>query len=165
MDAAPGSDRPRAPAPPRHVRPWLLRLGMNLWLPFRGAGIRVRHIADDYSEARVEMRLGWLNRNHVGTHFGGSLYAMTDPFFTLMLLHRLGRGYTVAHRAGSIEYLAPARGRVHATFRISDEQVEAIRAAAADGERHLPEFSVDVLDDAGEVIARARHTVHVRRRR
>ena len=36
--------------------------------------------AEDYRHARVELRQRWYNRNYVGTHFGGSLFAMTDPF-------------------------------------------------------------------------------------
>ena len=41
---------------------WLRRL-MNCWPVFIGSGIRVRHIADDWSEARIEMKLTWYNRN------------------------------------------------------------------------------------------------------
>jgi hypothetical protein len=71
---------------------------MNLWPPFRGAGVRVRHIAPDWREAHVELKFGLLNRNYVGTHFGGSLYAMTDPFYMLMLIHLLGPDYVVNHK-------------------------------------------------------------------
>jgi acyl-coenzyme A thioesterase PaaI-like protein len=142
----------------------VLRLAMNLWPPFRGAGIRVRSISTDYAEVHVEMSLGVLNRNYVGTHFGGSLYAMTDPFFMLMVLHRLGRGYTVAHKAGAIEYLRPARGRVRATFAVSDSAIERIRRRTAGGEKYLPVFRAEVVDDAGHVVARVRHTLYVRKR-
>ena len=85
-----------------------LRLLMNLWPPFIGAGIHVEHLAPDYLEARVRMRLGLLNRNYMGTHFGGSLFAMTDPFFALLVMHRLGRDYVVWDKAskGAVAYLA-----------------------------------------------------------
>jgi hypothetical protein len=68
----------------------LLRRGMKFWPPFLGAGISVKSLSDDFRDAVVELKLGRLNRNYVGTHFGGSLYAMTDPFFMIMLLHNLG---------------------------------------------------------------------------
>jgi len=68
----------------------LLRRGMGWWPPFLGAGIRVRSLAEDFRDAVVELRFGRLNRNYVGTHFGGSLYTMTDPFFAIMLMHNLG---------------------------------------------------------------------------
>ena len=67
-----------------------LRLGMNLWPPFLFTGIRVREIADDWSRARVVLRRHWYNQNYVGTHFGGSLFAMADPFWMLLVTNRLG---------------------------------------------------------------------------
>src|SRR6185503_9618316 len=72
-----------------------LRNGMKWWPPFLGAGIRVKRFSDDFREVVVELKLGRLNRNAVGTHFGGSLYAMTDPFYMIMLLHNLGGDYLV----------------------------------------------------------------------
>ena len=140
-----------------------LRLGMNLWPPFIGAGIHVLHIAEDFREVKVRMALRWYNRNYVGTHFGGSLYAMTDPFFMLMLIHNLGRDYVVWDKSSRIHYRAPGRGTVFADFRLSEEQVAAVRAECADGEKHEPTFSVDVTDASGKTIATVEKTLHVRR--
>lgn len=143
----------------------LLRRGMNLWPPFRGAGIRVLKLAADYREAEVELSLKWYNRNYIGSHFGGSLYAMTDPFYMLMLIHILGRGYTVSHQAGAIEYLMPARGKVVARFRIDDAAIEDIRARTAGGAKYLPQMAVDVMNEAGEPVARVTHTLYVRKKK
>jgi acyl-coenzyme A thioesterase PaaI-like protein len=139
-----------------------LRLGMNLWPPFIGAGIHVLHIAEDFREVKVRMALRWYNRNYVGTHFGGSLYAMTDPFFMLMLMHNLGRDYVVWDKSSRIHYRAPGRGTVFADFRLSEEQVTAVRAECADGEKHEPTFSVDVTDSSGKVIATVEKTLYAR---
>ena len=135
---------------------------MNLWPPYLGAGIRVRDIARDWSSATVELRSRVLNRNYVGTHFGGSLFAMTDPFYALLLMHRLGERYLVWDQAASIEFIAPARGTVSATFVLPRERVEAIRAQAAGGEKVLPEFEDEIRDRAGEIVARVRKTLYVR---
>ena len=139
-----------------------LRLLMNLWPPFIGAGIHVERIAPDYTEARVRMRMGLLNRNYMGTHFGGSLYAMTDPFFALLIMHQLGRRYVVWDRASAIDYKLPGRGTVRATFRITPEQIDTIRCATAGGDKYEPTFSVDVLNRQGEVVARVDKTIYVR---
>ena len=139
-----------------------LRRAMNCWPPFLGAGIRVKRIASDFSEVDVEMRLTWYNRNYVRTHFGGSLYAMTDPFHMVMMLHRLGPGYVVWDKAGSVEYVAPGRGAVRAEIRISEEQMDDIRRRAANGDKVLPEFAADVVDTDGKIVARVRKTLHVR---
>jgi acyl-coenzyme A thioesterase PaaI-like protein len=135
---------------------------MNLWPPFLGAGIRVSHIAEDWSEAVVELRQGLMNRNYVGTHYGGSLFSMTDPFYALMLMHLLGERYLIWDQAASIEFVAPGRGTVRAVFRLTKEEVERIRAQAASGEKVLPVFDVDIRDGEGALVARVHKTLYVR---
>jgi acyl-coenzyme A thioesterase PaaI-like protein len=136
--------------------------GMHLWPPFLGAGIRLRRMSEDFRQAEVELRLGRLNRNAVGTQFGGSLFAMTDPFYAIMLMRNLGREYLVWDKAASIEYLAPGRGTVRACFELTEERLAAIRAQAAGGEKVLPEFDTDIVDAKGEIVARVHRTVYVR---
>ena len=140
----------------------LLRRGMKWWPPFLGAGIRVRSFAEDYRDAVVELKLGRFNRNYVGTHFGGSLYAMTDPFFMIMLLHNLGADYLVWDKSGSIEYVAPGRGTVEAHFRLTEERIAEIRAQAAGGEKVLPELQVEVRHADNSLVAVVRKTLYVR---
>ncbi len=147
------------------MNPGLLRLGMNLWSPFRGAGIRVKRIAPDYREIEVELALKWHNRNYIGTHFGGSLYAMTDPFYMLMLIHILGREYVVSHQAGAIEYLVPEKGKVRARFSLDEAAIADIKAQTASGQKYLPQMQVDVKNEAGDVVARVTHTLYIRRKR
>lgn len=143
---------------------WVRRM-MNCWPPFIGAGIRVRHIADDYSEALIEMRFRWYNRNYVGTHFGGSLYSMTDPFHMVLAMARLGQDYVVWDKAGSIEYVAPGRGKVFVRISVDDAQLADIRARARGGAKVLPEFTAVVTDAAGSVVARITKTLYVRLKR
>ena len=78
---------------------------MNAWPPFLFSGIRITALAEDYRHARVELRQRWYNRNYVGTHFGGSLFAMTDPFWMLLTMHALGRDYYVWDQAAEIRFL------------------------------------------------------------
>lgn len=46
------------------MSPRLLRWVMNVWPPYVGAGIHVRSISADWSEAAVELRARLLNRNY-----------------------------------------------------------------------------------------------------
>lgn len=95
--------------------------------------------------------------------FGGSLYAMVDPHLMLLLMHRLGPEYVVWDQSAHIEFVRPARGTVRATVRVTDAEVEAIRAATAAGEKHLPQWQLAILDGGGEVVATVRKTLYVRR--
>lgn len=139
-----------------------LRRLMNLWPPFACAGIHVEHIADDYREVRVTLHQRWYNRNYVGSHFGGSLFAMTDPFYMLMLLHVLGRDYIVWDKSASIDFLKPGHGTVRARFTLDEQTLTTLRNTADRDGRATHWFTVDVLDTAGEVVARARKHLYVR---
>jgi hypothetical protein len=137
---------------------------IRFWPPYLGAGIRVRRIADDFTEVDVEMKLRIWNRNYVATHFGGSLYSMCDPFFMLMLIENLGRQYIVWDKAASIRFKKPGRGTVRAAFRLSRERIDEIRVAADRQAKVEPEFKVDVVDDSGNVIAEVTKLLYVRRK-
>ena len=141
------------------------RLLFNIYPPYLGAGVRVSAIADDWRRIRVKMPLRWFNRNYVGTQFGGSLYAMTDPFLMIMVMKNLGRDYVVWDRAAEIAFVAPGRGTVHADFRLTDADLDAMRARTASGDKYLPWFSIDVCADDGTVVARVRKQLYVRRKR
>lgn len=150
----------------RHdLSPRVLRRVLNLWPPFLFAGIHVADIGDDWRHARVELRMRPWNRNYVGSHFGGSLFAMTDPFWMLLAIHALGPDYIVWDKAGEIEFVKPGRGTVSARFRIDEAMLDEIRAATAGGEKHLRWCPVDVVDAEGEVVARVRKQLYVRRKR
>ena len=142
----------------------LLLRGMNLWPPFLGAGITVEHIAKDFRHARVSLRQGLLNRNIVGVHFGGSLFAMTDPFFMMMVSQNIGKGYIVWDQAAKIEFLKPGKGKVHATFNINQEQLDEIIAAAESGDKVLRDFVVDVKDQEDDVVAHITKTLYIRKK-
>jgi acyl-coenzyme A thioesterase PaaI-like protein len=144
------------------LSPRLFRHVMNWWPPYRGAGIRVTAISPDWHHVRVELRPRRRNRNYLGTHFGGSLYAMADPFYVLMLLHVLGEDYLVWDQAAEIEFLKPARGVVAAEFHLDGPHVERLRREAADGSKLLPDYVVQIKDSSGELVARVRKRLYVR---
>lgn len=140
-----------------------LRL-INYWPPLLGAGIRVTRMQPDMKAVDVEMKLRPWNRNYVGTHFGGSLYSMTDPFYMLMLIHNLGPEYIVWDKAATIRFRKPGRGTVRAEFRLSDSQIQEIRDKLKTQEKLEPVFTVEVKDNEGVVIAEVEKLLHVRRR-
>jgi acyl-coenzyme A thioesterase PaaI-like protein len=141
-----------------------LRRAVNLWPPFLGAGIRVKHVAPDMQSIDVEMRLRWWNANYVGTHFGGSLFAMTDAFYMLMLMANLGRDYIVWDKAATIRYRKPGRGTVRAEFRLTEAQLQDIREKLQTLPKYEPTFHVEVKDAEGTLIAEVEKLIHIRRK-
>ena len=135
---------------------------INFYPPLFGAGIRARTI--DERTIRVELKLAPFNRIIVGVHFGGSLYAMCDPWFMLILMRLMGNDYIIWDKAASIQFLKPGRGTVTAAFYIPPERVDEIRAAADRGEKVEPTFMVDVMDDQNQVIARVEKLLYVRKK-
>ena len=136
---------------------------INVWPPFLAAGIHVKWGAD-YRSAEVEMRLRFWNRNYVGTHYGGSLYSMTDPFYMLMLMENLGPNYIVWDKAASIRFRKPGKGTVRAEFSLTEQQLEEIRGKLTSQEKYEPIFVIDVRDEAGNVIAEVQKTIHIKRK-
>lgn len=134
---------------------------INFYPPLFGAGIRSRYV--DERTIKVEMKLTKLNRNIVGVHFGGSLYAMCDPWFMLILMRLLGKDYIVWDKAANIQFLRPGKSRVSTTFYISPEHENEIRAATESGKVE-PTFGVDVVDDDGQVIAHIEKLLYVRKK-
>jgi acyl-coenzyme A thioesterase PaaI-like protein len=141
-----------------------LRTFINTYPPLLGAGIKVTRISPDYREVDVEMKLRYWNANYVGTHYGGSLYSMCDPFYMLMLIENLGPDYIVWDKAASIRFRKPGRGTVKAQFRLAAEVIEEVRRAADTQPKHEPVFTVEVKDETGEIVAEVQKTIYVKKK-
>ena len=147
------------------ITPRRLAIGMSLWIPNFFNGIRVKRFSADWTHATVEMHVNVFTRNSVKTGFGGSMSAMTDPYFFMLLMHQLGRDYVVWDTRGESEFLKPGRGVLTARFHVSEERVADIRARATGGAKVLEWFQTEITDGAGEVVARVRREVYVREKK
>lgn len=147
------------------MTPRKLRRVLRWWPPFLFSGIRVLEVADDWSSARVELRRRWYSANYVGTHFGGSLFAMADPFWMILVMETLGRDYIVWDKAAEIEFVKAVRDPVTVEFQVDPVAIAELRAATADGARVLRWFETEIRTAAGETVARVRKQLHVRLKR
>ena len=138
---------------------------INFYPPYLGAAVRVTRISDDFRDVEVEMPLRFYNRNYVGTHFGGSLYSMVDPFYMLMLMNILGPDYIVWDKAASIRFKKPGKGVMKASFHLSEEQIVEIRKAADMQPKVEPQFQVVVKDAEGNVVAEVDKLLYVKKRK
>ena len=135
---------------------------INWYPPFLGMGIRVRHANDDFTRFEVELRQRWFNRNLFGTHFGGALYTMSDPFFVFILTMNLGKGYIVWDKSASVDFLKPAKGTILGVFQVSEQQLDDIRSEIDGIGKNTYHFEADLVDESGVVVARVRKEVYVR---
>lgn len=137
---------------------------MNFWPPFLGAGIRLKRITPDFREIDVEMKLRFWNQNYVRTQFGGSIYAMVDPFYMLMLLANLGDNYIVWDKAATIRFKKPGKGRVHASFRLTQQRIDEIKSQADTNRKFETTFYVQIFDSENNVIAEVDKLLYIRRK-
>ena len=137
---------------------------MNVWPPFVGAGISVTRIDEDFRQAQVSMKLGWYNRNYMGTQYGGSLYSMTDAFYAIMIIRNLDDKYFVWDKSANIEYVAPARGTVFADYNLNNEMIETIRKNTDQGQKFLYDIPVDIHDQDNKLIARVNKVIYIRKK-
>ncbi|MFF2388036.1 DUF4442 domain-containing protein [Agromyces sp. NPDC058104] len=144
------------------MTPRRLAIGMSLWAPNLWSGIRVRRFADDWTSATVELHVNAITRNYVGTAFGGSMSAMTDPYYFMLIMHQLGRDYVVWDTRGEIELVKPGRGVLTAHFEVPKAKAEELRERARGGAKVLEWFETEITDRDGDVVARVRREVYVR---
>lgn len=137
---------------------------VNWWPPFLGAGIRVKRWDADWRAVDVEMKLRFWNANFVGTHYGGSLYSMVDPFYMLMLIENLGPGYIVWDKSASIRFRKPGTGTVSASFRLTEVQLADIRKALEIQDKIEPAFALEIKDRSGTTVAEVQKIVHIRKK-
>ncbi|WP_277560769.1 DUF4442 domain-containing protein [Acinetobacter beijerinckii] len=145
--------------------PAISKFMINHYSPYRGAGISIETFDLDNYHIRIKMPLTRKNRNIVGTHFGGSLYSMVDPFYMLLLMHHLGRKYIVWDKSASINFLSPGRSTVYADIQLSANEIMEIKKLA---ENHKPVFrhyTLNIVDEAGTRIAEVEKVLYIRRKK
>ena len=138
---------------------------LRFYPPYFGAGVSVKHINEDLTSITVQMKMRFWNRNYVGTHFGGSLYSMCDPWYMFILLEHLGKDCVVWDKGAEIDFVSPGKGTTYATFEIPISDIERLREEAEDNQKHFPIFCTTVTDEAGTVVATLRKTLYMRKKR
>jgi acyl-coenzyme A thioesterase PaaI-like protein len=137
---------------------------MNYWPPFWGAGIHIDHISKDFMEVDVSLKLRFWNRNYVGTAYGGSLYSMSDPFYMLMLITLLGKGYIVWDKGATIRFIRPGKSKVYAQFRLTSEQLNEFKEELKCKNKITPVLTVYIKDGEGNVIAEVDKTLYIKKK-
>ena len=149
---------------PKRLRQKILDKWVSFYAPYLGARIKLTKTSKDNRYCRVEMPLTFLNKNYVGTHFGGSLYSMVDPWYMLMLIKNLGDDYIVWDKAAYIQFKKPGTSLVHAEFHLTQEIIDDIKNELKTKSKMDKNFLVEIKDDLGNVIASVDKTIYIRRK-
>jgi acyl-coenzyme A thioesterase PaaI-like protein len=144
---------------------WLLKLLLNIWPPFLFTGIKVTELSSDFRQAKVRLKMRAWNKNALGVHFGGSLFAMTDPFYVLMILARLGNNYYVWDKSADIDFIKPGEGIVEAEFYVSDDFINEIIEQTRYGEKYQPTVVVYVKNSSNELVAKLNRCLYIRQKK
>ncbi|MCC5813925.1 MAG: DUF4442 domain-containing protein [Leptospira sp.] len=136
---------------------------LNLYPPYLAAGIQVESIDEAFQNITVKMNLNFMNENYVGVHFGGSLYAMCDPFYMFILMKNLGKSYMVWDKAATIDFLMPGKGTVRANFQIPEQEINNIKIIVKEKKKTNRVYECDVVDEKGEKVAKITKTLYIRK--
>lgn len=137
---------------------------INFYGPFVGAGVKLEKMTKDFRHAKVSMKLTFYNKNYMGTQFGGSLYAMVDPWYMLMLIKNLGKEYIVWDKAATINFKKPGRGTVYAEFNLTEDHLADIKKQLETVNKLDYVFKVEIKDDAGKLIADVDKVLYIRKK-
>ena len=138
---------------------WFYRYGC-----YRGTGGRVKYVAPDWREVKLEIPLSWRTRNYVGTIFGGSMYGAVDPIYMVMLIQRLGPGYIVWDKRATIHFKRPGRSALSAHFSVSDEEIRAIRQSLESAKSIDRTYTIEIVDGSGTPCATVEKVIYIRRK-
>src|SRR5437879_577854 len=112
---------------PESLKTRSFRAAFNLFPAYRGTGAKVKYIADDWREVKIELPLSWRTRNYVGTIFGGSIYGSVDPIYMIMLMKILGSDYIVWDKASLVRFKKPGKSTLYTTFSLSQDEIDFIK--------------------------------------
>jgi len=147
---------------PPSWRPTVLRLGFNLFPPFRGTGGRLTWVAPDLLSMEASLPFNWRTRNANGTIYGGSLFSVTDGPHPVMLLLALDpKKVVVWDKAASIRYRRPATQHLRARFEVPQTLLQEIqhRLQADEAIEHV--FTIDLTGADQQVYATVERTVYI----
>ncbi|MCU4676800.1 DUF4442 domain-containing protein [Catenovulum sp. 2E275] len=142
--------------------PRLIRLAMNIWPPFFCCGIRFSQISADYRYAKIELRHWKINLNANRTQYGGSIFSMTDPVYSLLLMANLGSKYHVWDKSAEVDFIHPGRETLIAEAFLEAEKLAEIIQATRNGDKIYPTFTFHIKDAHGQLVAKVNRTLYVR---
>lgn len=137
---------------------------LNLWPLYLFMGVRTDSISADWRVWELRLKSRLRNRNYVGTHFGGTLYAGLDPQFMLAYIQILGRDYIVWDKSATVRFRRPGKGTLRARLEIPEGEVEEVKRLCQEHEKVDRTYTVAWKNRQGEVVCEVEKVLHFRAR-
>ena len=135
---------------------------LNFYPPYFFTGIKVIAVNEDRTKITVQMRLRCYNKNGYGTHFGGSIYSMVDPFYALLLWYHLGDQYKIWDKSAKIEYLRPSKSSIYAHCALSNEEIKRLKEVLLSETTIEPTYQIVITDQDKKEVAKIEKTLSIR---
>ena len=142
-----------------------LKWVMRLYPPFFFQRIWVRRFDKGFTGVEVKINRSWLNRNHNGTIFGGTIFAATDPFYALLFdqqLQRKGYKTVVWLKSATVQYIKPGRTALFFRISVDGNDIREVEAALGEHGKAVKTFPVTVVDRNGDTCAIMHNEVYIR---
>ena len=140
---------------------WRFRSLMNWYPMYFGTGGKILFWSADSKEVHLRLRLNAWTYNYVGTIFGGSMFAASDPFYMLMLMNNLGKEYVVWDKTAQIRFRKPAKTTLYAKFLLEEKLIEEIKAEVAEKQEIERVFKIQWLSKDGKVHSEIERTCYI----
>lgn len=142
---------------------WALRFYPPLF--FQRIWVRGFHM--DFRQVDIKVTRSILNRNSNGSIFGGTIFAATDPFYSLMfdqIFKRKGYKTIVWLKSSNIQYIKPAYSSLFFSIHITDADIDEVETALNNYGKFTKTFRISVYDRHGVECAAADNEVYIRDR-
>lgn len=139
----------------------VFKFGFNFSPMYRRSVGKLTHVSRNLHTVKIEIPLNYKNANYVGSIFGGSLFAATDPIYMIQLVQILGNDYIVWDKAATINYKKPARSKALATFEFSIDEIESIKLEVAKSQKMDFIKHLNIVSEKGEVFAELEKTMYI----
>lgn len=139
----------------------IFKYGFNISPMYRRTTGRVTFVSSDLLEIDIKIPLSIKNRNYVGSIFGGSLFAATDPIYMIQLINILGNNYVVWDKASTIKYKNPAYSDAYAIFRFTKEEIEVIKSEVKLKKEIEIKKELNITNTSGIIITELTKTIYI----
>ncbi|MBC5833769.1 DUF4442 domain-containing protein [Flavobacterium sp. F372] len=117
--------------------------------------------SEDLHVVKIKIPLSYKNKNYVGSIFGGSLFAATDPIYMIQLMQILGKDFVVWDKKTNIKFKRPAYEHAFATFEFTTSEINEIRQKVeAENEVDYTKI-LHITDKNGTIFAELDKTLYI----